>query len=72
VTVSKKALCYSCLFKDNRTELGVDGGGLIYCVKKEMVVRPKADCGLFAQSTEKSREERCNTLYGTFSEEEEG
>lgn len=71
MTVSEKALCYSCLYKDNRAELGV-GGGLIYCVKKEMVVRPKSDCELFGQSTEKSREERSNALYGTFSDEEEG
>jgi hypothetical protein len=72
VTGKKITLCYSCLFKDNRTELGVEGGGLIYCSKKERVVRPKIECELFAQSTDKSREEMRNSLYGTFSGEEEG
>ena len=72
MTGSEKPLCSSCLFKDNRAELGVEGGGLIYCIKKERVVRPKTECETFAQSTDKSREERRNTLYGTFTEEEEG
>lgn len=67
----KKALCFACLYRDARPELGV-GDKLIYCIKKERVIGPKAACELFVRSTEKTREQLRTEIYGTFQEEEEG
>ncbi len=63
-------LCARCLYRDARPELG-SGRGLIYCMKKERVISPKTTCELFTASTQKSREDLNNSLYGSFSEEEE-
>jgi len=40
-------------------------------MKKERVISPKTTCELFTASTQKSREDLNNSLYGSFSEEEE-
>ncbi len=66
-----KAMCFSCLYRDARPETGT-GFELIYCTKKEMVVRPKAACTIYNVATERSKEEMRNSIYGTFDEEEEG
>ena len=66
-----KALCFSCLYRDSRPETGT-GFELIYCTKKEMVVRPKIACTFYSAATERSKEEMRNSIYGTFDEEEEG
>lgn len=67
----KKALCFSCLYRDARPEVGV-GDRLVYCMKKERVVSPKLQCDLFNRATEKAKEQLRNSLYGTFNEDEEG
>jgi len=66
----KDALCFTCLYRDARPEIGV-GFELIYCMKKEMVVRPKRSCELYSKATAKSKEELRNSIYGTFNAEEE-
>jgi len=71
VTDDKKPLCFTCLYRDVRPETGV-GDSLIYCIKKERVIRPKLQCELFFKSTEKTKEQLKASMYGTFSEEEEG
>jgi hypothetical protein len=68
---NNKALCFSCLYRDTRPETGT-GFELIYCTKKEMVVRPKIACPIYGKETERSKEEMRNSMYGTFDEEEEG
>jgi hypothetical protein len=70
VKVEPSSLCPRCLYRDARPELG-SGDSLIYCMKKERVVAPKRACELFTASTERSREDLNNSIYGTFSEEEE-
>ncbi len=70
VTVEPSILCVRCLYRDTRPELG-SGGSLIYCMKKERVISPKKACELFTASTQKSREDLNNSIYGSFSEEEE-
>jgi hypothetical protein len=67
----KKALCFTCLYRDVRPEIGV-GDRLIYCMKKDRVVSPKAQCELYSKATEKAKEQLRNSLYGTFNEDEEG
>jgi len=71
VSDEKKSLCLICLYRDVRPEIG-SGDKLIYCMKKERVVSPKAACDLFLRSTDKNREQLNTAIYGTFSEEEEG
>jgi len=70
VTVEPSVLCVRCLYKDARPELG-SGRNLIYCMKKERVISPKKKCELYTASTERAREDLNNSIYGSFSEEEE-
>ncbi len=70
MTEEPRVICVRCLYRDTRPELG-SGGSLIYCMKKERVISPKKACDLFAASTQRSREDLNNTLYGSFTEEEE-
>jgi hypothetical protein len=65
-----KPLCQTCLNRENRPEIGV-GGQLIYCRKKDMVLRPKVECALYARATAQSVRELHRTLYGEIEEEEE-
>jgi len=44
---------------------------LIYCRKKDMVLRPKLECALYAKATAQSVRELHRTLYGEIEEEEE-
>jgi hypothetical protein len=71
VNTKEKALCFSCLYRDSRPETGM-GDGLIYCIKKERVVGPKFSCELYAKSTDRSREDLKSSMYGSYSEEEDG
>jgi hypothetical protein len=66
----KKALCFSCLYRDARPEVG-GGDQLVYCMKKERVVSPKMQCALYARATEKAKEHLRHTLYGSFNGEDE-
>jgi hypothetical protein len=66
----KKALCFSCLYRDARPEVGV-GDQLVYCTKKDRVVSPKAKCDLYTRATEQAKEHLRHTLYGSFSGEDE-
>jgi hypothetical protein len=68
---SKKALCFSCLYRDARPEVGV-GDRLVYCTKKDRVVSPKLQCDLYNRATERAKEQLRNSLYGTFNEDLEG
>jgi hypothetical protein len=61
--MSRDALCFSCLYKDERPELGFNSD-LIYCIKKEIVVRPKMKCDLYVRSTDEGKEEMRNMMYG--------
>jgi hypothetical protein len=65
-----KPLCSTCLNRENRPEIGV-GGQLIYCRKKDMVLRPKLECALYAKATVQSVRELHRALYGEIEEEEE-
>lgn len=67
----KKALCFTCLYRDVRPEIGV-GDRLIYCMKKDRVVSPKTQCELYSKATERAKEQLRTSLYGTFNEDEEG
>ncbi|HSV42705.1 MAG TPA: hypothetical protein VLH13_04765 [Methanomassiliicoccales archaeon] len=69
--MNQKALCFTCLHRENRPELGVNDQ-LIYCRKKDMVVRPKAECTLFYRATQQSIKALHKTLYGVLNEEGEG
>jgi hypothetical protein len=40
-------------------------------MKKERVISPKKKCELYTASTERAREDLNNSIYGSFSEEEE-
>jgi hypothetical protein len=66
----KKALCFTCLHRENRPELGVNDQ-LIYCRKKEMVVRPKGECPLYSRATARAMQELNRALYGTMEEAED-
>jgi hypothetical protein len=65
-----KPLCSTCLNRENRPEIGV-GGQLIYCRKKDMVLRPKTQCGLYSKATAQSVRELHRALYGVIEEEED-
>ncbi|MDD1767389.1 MAG: hypothetical protein LUQ27_02315 [Methanomassiliicoccales archaeon] len=65
--MSRDALCFSCLYKDERPELGFNSE-LIYCARKEIVVRPKTKCDLYVKSTDEGREEMRNMMYGVISD----
>lgn len=65
----RNALCFVCLFRDVRPEVGV-GDQLIYCMRKDRVVSPKMRCELFSKATEKAKEQLRNSLYGSFNEED--
>lgn len=67
--MSRDALCFSCLYKDERPELGFNSE-LIYCIKKEIVVRPKIQCDLYVKTTEEGREEMRNVMYGVISDDD--
>ncbi len=69
--MSRDALCFSCLFVDERPELGFNGQ-LVYCMKKEKVVTPKTSCDLFVRSTQAGRDEMRTRIYGVLSGEETG
>ena len=62
--------CFTCLHREIRPELGVNGQ-LIYCRKKEMVVRPKAECPLYSRATKQSVKELHRSIYGEIEEETE-
>lgn len=64
------ALCFSCLYRDARPEVGV-GDRLVYCMKKERVISPKTKCDLYTRATEKAKEHLRHALYGSFNEEDE-
>ncbi|MCG7844400.1 MAG: hypothetical protein MIO90_03100 [Methanomassiliicoccales archaeon] len=65
-----KALCFHCLQRENRPELGLSDQ-LIYCRKKEMVVRPKTECRLYSKATARAVQELNRALYGVMEEVEE-
>ncbi|MCE5296734.1 MAG: hypothetical protein LLG16_06485 [Euryarchaeota archaeon] len=44
---------------------------LIYCRKKDMVVRPKAECTLYTRATQQSIKELHRALYGVIEDEGE-
>jgi hypothetical protein len=71
VNTKEKALCFSCLYRDSRPETGT-GDALIYCIKKERVVGPKFSCELHVKSTDRSRTDLKSSMYGSYSEEEDG
>ncbi|MDD1756271.1 MAG: hypothetical protein LUQ39_05485 [Methanomassiliicoccales archaeon] len=66
----KKALCFTCLYRDARPEVGV-GDQLLYCMKKERVVSPKMSCALYTRATERAKESLRHSLYGSFNDEDE-
>ncbi|MEM0448499.1 MAG: hypothetical protein QW520_01575 [Methanomassiliicoccales archaeon] len=68
----KKPLCFTCLYRDSRPEVGVIGGRLIYCMRKDRVVSPKFTCELYSRATEKAKEQLRKSLYGVYEEDEEG
>ena len=41
---------------------------MIYCTRKEIVVRPKTKCDLYVKSTDEGREEMRNMMYGVISD----
>ena len=44
---------------------------MIYCRRKEMVVRAKAECHLYSRATKQSVKELHRTIYGEIEEETE-
>ena len=44
---------------------------MIYCRKKEMVVRPKTECSLYSRATKQSIKELHRSIYGEIEEEAE-
>ena len=54
----------------DKADLGVSGQ-LIYCRKKEMVVRPKVECPLYLRATKQSVKDLHRTIYGEIEEEVE-
>jgi hypothetical protein len=46
-------------------------GQLIYCRKKEMVVRPKTECTLYSRATKQAVKDLNRTIYGEILEEHE-
>ncbi len=66
----KKALCFSCLQRENRPEIGLSDQ-LTYCRKKEMVVRPKMECPLYSRATARAVQELNRALYGVMETVEE-
>jgi len=68
--MTTKPLCFLCLHRENRPELGVNDQ-LIYCRKKDLVVRPKTECTLFTKATQQSIKELHKTLYGVIEDEGE-
>jgi hypothetical protein len=44
---------------------------LIYCRKKDMVVRPKVECTLYTRATQQSIKELHRALYGVIEDEGE-
>jgi len=65
-----KALCFSCLQRENRPEIGLSDQ-LTYCRKKEMVVRPKMECPLYSRATARAVQELNRALYGVMETAEE-
>jgi hypothetical protein len=61
--------CFACLHREIRPELGVNGQ-LVYCRKKEMVVRPKTECTLYSRATKQSVKDLHRAIYGEIEEEE--
>lgn len=66
----KRPLCFSCLHRENRPELGVSDQ-LVYCRRKEMVVRPKSECPIYSKATSRAVQELNKALYGMIVEEVE-
>lgn len=62
-------LCPSCLYLDRRPESGIQGG-LIYCQKKKLVVRPKIKCDMYLRATAQNRESMKASIYGTIGAED--
>ncbi|NLX46689.1 MAG: hypothetical protein GXY70_00735 [Euryarchaeota archaeon] len=63
-------LCFSCLHRENRPELGLSDQ-LVYCRKKEVVVRPKLECPLYSRATARAVQELNRALYGVIEAAEE-
>jgi hypothetical protein len=62
--------CFTCLQREIRPELGVNGQ-LIYCRKKQMVVRPKNECTLYFRATKQAIQDLNRTIYGEIDEEQD-
>lgn len=45
-------------------------GGLIYCQKKKLVVRPKVKCDVYLRATAQNRESMKASIYGTIGAED--
>jgi hypothetical protein len=67
--MNDKALCCTCLQRENRPEIGI-GGELIYCRKKQMVVSLKTKCDVYTRATKQSVRELERSLYGVIEEGE--
>ncbi|MEM2943290.1 MAG: hypothetical protein QW083_03095 [Methanomassiliicoccales archaeon] len=67
--MNEKPLCFSCLFLEERPEVGVNNR-LIYCRKKDKILRPKSSCEFYILATEENRNELQSQLYGVFFEDE--
>lgn len=54
---------------DKRPESTMQGG-LVYCQKKRLVIRPKSSCDVYIKATAKNVESLKAALYGKGSEED--
>lgn len=66
---SDKPLCFQCLYMDKRPESGMNAG-LLFCQKKMLVLRPKAECALYVRETAQNRQSFKASIYGTMMAEE--
>ncbi len=66
---TEKPQCFSCLYMDRRPESGMNAG-LIFCQKKKLVLRPKAECPIYVRATVQNRESFNASIYGTMAAEE--
>jgi hypothetical protein len=67
--MNKNALCFSCLYIEERPELGVNDE-LIYCIKKDKILRPKSECEFYVKSTDETRNALHSQIYGVLFEDE--
>lgn len=54
---------------DKRPESGMNTG-LLFCQKKMLVLRPKAECTLYVRETAQNRQSFKASIYGTMMAEE--